>query len=148
MKAITVGRFLKQTDVPYEAVTVREDASLREVLETMLGHREQRSAFVVDGNGALQGVISLGALARHFIHEGIAPQNGFSPSTDILHYLTAENAADIMNREVVFCTEDESLQSAAKKMLGHQVFKILPVLDAERHIVGVLTLLDLLESAP
>jgi len=146
MKAVTVGTFLKQAGYPYEAVTVREDATLQEVLDAMLRHREQRSVFVVDETGVLKGVISLGALARHFMHEGIAPAGGFAPSTDILHYLTAENAGDIMNADVAFCTPDEPLEAAAQKMLGHQVYKMLPVLDEGRRIVAVLSLVALLES--
>jgi len=114
-------------------------------LDTMLRAREERSVFVTDDAGTLKGVISLGALARHFMHEGVAPQAGFSPSTDILHYLTAENARDIMQTDVASCTMDEPLESAAGKMLGERVFKLLPVLDERRRIVAVLSLVNLLE---
>jgi len=147
MKSVSVGTFLEQIDVQKEAVTVREEATLREVLDKMLRSGEERSVFVVDGEGVLKGVISLGALARHFVHEGIAPQDGFSPATDILHYLTAEDARDIMTKEVAYCTMDEPLEAAAHKMLGREVYKLLPVLDEAQRIVGVLDLTSVLEFA-
>ena len=147
MKQMSVGAFLRRIDFPYEAVTVREEATLQEVMEEMLRHREQRSVFVVDGEGVLKGVIAVGTLARHFMHEGVAPQDGFSPATDILHYLTAEYAGDIMSPDVVYCTMDEPLEQAAHKMLGRQVYKLLPVLDEQRRIVAVLDLISLLEFA-
>lgn len=145
MKQVDVGTFLEGIDTPFEAVTVHEAATLREILDTMLRHGEERNVFVVDGEGVLKGVVSLGTLARHFMHEGVAPPNGFSSSTQILHYLTAENAADIMQKEVVFCTRDESLEAASKKMLGQQVYKELPVLDTEHRIIGTLNLISVLE---
>ena len=143
---MTVGEFLKETASPYDAVTVRKEATLRQILDVMLRRREEREVFVVDNDGAVVGVIALGALARHIMHEGIAPQNGFSPSTDILHYLTAENAGDIMEPGVAFCTKDESLDAALQKMLGPKVYKVLPVVDEGRRIVAVLDLITLLES--
>jgi CBS domain-containing protein len=147
MKNVSVGTFLEQNGFPQEAVTVKEDATLREVMDTMLRSGEERSVFVVDDEGVLKGVISLGALARHFMHEEIAPQNGFSPATDILHYLTAEDAKDIMTREVSYCTMEDPLEEAAHKMLGRQVYKLLPVLDEAHRIVAVLNLISLLEFA-
>lgn len=146
METMTVGTFLRRFDAACEAVTVKEDASLKAVLEAMLRHGEERSVFVVDETGALKGEISLGVLARHFVHEEIAPQTGFSPSTEILHYLTAETARDIMHADVVSTTMDEPLETAAKKMLGSRVYKLLPVLDTSGRIVAVLSLVNLLES--
>jgi CBS domain-containing protein len=147
MKAVTVGMFLERSKTPYGAVTVHRDASLREILDTMLRHGEERAVFVVDDAGALAGVVSLGALARHVMHEGIAPQNGFSPATDILHYLTAENAADIMETEVVCCSLDDPLEDVRQKMLSRKVYKVLPVVDASYRIIGALNLIALLEAS-
>jgi len=147
MKTMTVGAFLERTGAPYGAVTVRKEATLREILEVMLRRREEREVFVVDDDGVLAGVITLGALARHVMHEGVAPPNGFSPATDILHYLTAENAGDIMEPEAAFCLRDEPLESAMRKMLGRKVYKVLPVVDGARRVIAVLDLITLLEYA-
>ncbi len=147
MKTVSVGEFLQRFESPYGAVTVREEATLREVMETMLRHHEQRSVFVVDAEGVLRGVIAVGTLARHLLHEGIAPAQGFSPSTAILHYLTAECAGDIMDKTVLSCTLEETLEEAMAKMLGKKLYKTLPVLDAEGHIVALLSVISILEFA-
>ena len=145
MKTISVGAFLQRFESPYEAVTVREEATLREVMETLLRHHEQRSVFVVDGEGVLRGVIAVGTLARHLLHEEIAPAGGFSPAPAILHYLTAECAGDIMDKTVLSCTMDEPLEEAMVKMLGKKLFKTLPVLDEKGRIVALLSVISLLE---
>lgn len=145
MKTMSVGEFLERFESPYEAVTVHEKATLSEVMETMLSHHEQRSVFVIDKEGVLKGVIAVGTLARHLLHEGIAPSRGFSPSTAILHYLTAECAGDIMDTTVHSCMMEETLEEAMGKMLGRKLYKTLPVLDAEGHIVALLSVISILE---
>ena len=145
MKAISVGRFLETIENPSLPVTVNENASLQEVTDVMVRRCEQRSVFVTDDEGRLVGVIAMGELSRHLIHEGVSPHGGFSPSSAILHYLTAENAGDIMNRNVVACTPDESLEEAVNKMVGKRIYKSLPVVDGEKRIVGLLGILSVLE---
>jgi CBS domain-containing protein len=147
MKAMTVGAFLKSFQNPYKAVTVPVDATLQEVLNKMLECREQRSVFVVDGEGRLIGVISVGTLARHLLHEGVSPTAGFTPSTDILRYLTAELAGDIMDRDMVYCTREEMLEAVSAKMLGKKLYKTIPVLDETMHLVDVVSVISILEYA-
>ena len=145
MKPVNVGEFLKSIDIPFHAVKVSETATLQEVTAALLEAREQRCAYVVDGEGRLCGVISVGQLARHLLHEEIAPSCGFAPSTDILHYLTAEHARDIMERDIVCCRLDETLDAAARKMLGKKIYKSLPVVDDAMHLVDTLSIVSILE---
>lgn len=145
MKRITVGQFLNSFENPYSAVTVNKKDPLQSVMTVMLRHHEQRSVFVVDDAGSLSGVISVGELTRHLLHEGVAPHKGFSPSSAILHYMTAENAGDIMDRNVHYCTLDEPLEEAVKKMIGKKIYKSLPVVDEAHRIVDLLSILSVLE---
>jgi CBS domain-containing protein len=145
MKSITVGAFLKSFENPYRVVTVQEDATLQEVLEKMLECREQRGVFVVDAEGRLKGAISVGNLARHLLHEGVSPVGGFTPSKDILRYLTAELAGDIMDHDLVYCTQEEMLEAVSAKMLGKKLYKTIPVLDEAMHLVDVVSIISILE---
>lgn len=145
MKIVTVGELLQRFASPFRAVTVHEDATLQEVLDVMLQRNEQRSVYVVDGDERLHGVIAVGQLARHLLHEGIAPPSGFSPSTTILHYLTAERAKDIMEQDVVFCTPEETLEDVTQKMLGKHLYKMLPVVDDAMHLIDVISIVTVLE---
>jgi homoserine O-acetyltransferase/O-succinyltransferase len=45
---------------------------------------------------------------------------------------------EIMSRNVVTTTPDEPIEEAAKKMEEHAI-SALPVVDAEQHVIGLLT---------
>ncbi len=145
MKKISVGEFLQQFKNPFRTVIVNEDDTILEVLEKMTAQEEERLVYVVDADNRLQGIISAGKLARHFFHEEIAPECGFSPSSSILNYLTAEHARDIMDRNIIYCTQDETLEEARGKMLGKTVKKVIPVVDSDMHVVDALNIITIME---
>ncbi|MEA3374282.1 MAG: CBS domain-containing protein [Campylobacterota bacterium] len=145
MKKITVREFLQKFENPFRTVIVNESNTILEVLKKMLTEKEERVVYVVDAKNTLQGIITTGKLAQHFFHEEISPSCGFHPSSSILHYLTAEHAKDIMERDVVYCTEDETLEEARRKMFGKTVKKTIPVVDSEMHIIDALNIITIME---
>ena len=52
-----------------------------------------------------------------------------------------------MSEDVVWCTEDEELRDAMRKMAENQVRRLL-VLDGERNVVGILSLGDASREGP
>ena len=48
---------------------------------------------------------------------------------------------EIMSEEVVWASEDDSVEDAARIMSDHQIRR-LPVVDAEQHLVGIVSLGD------
>ncbi len=145
MKDITVEAFLQSFENPFQPVVVNEGATIMDVVKTMVEHKEERAVFVVDDDGRLRGVISAGRLARHIVHEEVSPHTGFLPSANILHYLTAEHARDIMECNVLSCRMDELLSTATGRMFGKTIYKMLPVVDEEGQILGLLNVLDILD---
>ena len=145
MKEGSVGAFLEICNNPFKMVFVHEDDTIAEVLKKMLKYEEERLVCVLDAKERLKGVISVGKLIRHLFNEEITPENGFTPSANILHYLTAECAKDIMDTDVVSCTMDESLESAKAKMLSKRTKKIIPVVDEQMHVINVLNIVSLME---
>lgn len=145
MKQGSVGEFLKTCTNPFETVFVYEEDTISDVLKKMLAYKEERLVCVLDPEDRLKGVISVGKLVRHIFNEEISPENGFTPSANILHYLTAEYAKDIMDTDVVLCTMDESLESAQSKMLVKRTKKIIPVVDEDMHVINVLNIVSLME---
>lgn len=145
MKKGSVGAFLQECKNPFKIVFVYEDDSISEVLKKMVLHEEERLVYVLNRDEKLKGVISMGKLVRHLFNEEVAPENGFTPSANILHYLTAETAKDIMDTDVISCTKEESLESATTKMLSKHVKKIIPVVDEEMHVVDTLNIISLME---
>lgn len=50
--------------------------------------------------------------------------------------------SDTMTPELIYCFEDENVKAAAKLMERHQIRR-LPILDREKHLVGIVSLGDL-----
>lgn len=130
---------------PYKTVFVYEDDTISEVLKKMIQMQEERLVCVLDSDERLKGIISVGKLSRYIFNEEITPENGFTPSANILHYLTAQTAKDIMDTDVISCTKDESLESAKSKMLTKHVKKIIPVVDDDMHVIDTLNIVTLME---
>jgi CBS domain-containing protein len=145
MRSGSVGEFLQTYKNPFALVFVHEDETIADVLKKMILSKEERLVYVVDAKQRLQGIISTGRLVQHLFHEKIAPESGFSPSANILHYLTAEHAKDIMDRDIVYCKKEDSLEEALAKMLGKHSKKVIPVVDDQMHVIDALNVISLME---
>jgi CBS domain-containing protein len=62
-----------------------------------------------------------------------AVASGRDPSTKV---------SETMTPELIYCFEDENVKEAAKLMERHQIRR-LPILDREKHLVGIVSLGDL-----
>jgi CBS domain-containing protein len=60
---------------------------------------------------------------------------------------TQLTARDVMSEPIVFCTANEELEDAVRIMERKQIRR-LPVIDANRRMVGMLTLGDVAAKAP
>lgn len=145
MKDMTVAEFLKKHKNPFETITVKANDEIFEVIEKMVNKKEERSVYVLDEKDQMIGIITAGKIARHFFHGEISPQRGFSPSLDILHYLTAESAKDIMNKDFVYCADKEPLEKAIEKMFSKKIYKSMPVLNDKMQITGSLNIIAVIE---
>src|SRR3954469_18007168 len=63
-----------------------------------------------------------------------AVASGRNPSTTTV--------SETMTPEFIYCFEDENVKEAAKLMERHQIRR-LPILDREKHLVGIVSLGDL-----
>jgi CBS domain-containing protein len=88
---------------------------------------------VLDGDGRLIGVVSDRDLCIASYTKGLP--------------LTAIRVADVMARHVHTCDPDDTLARAAALMADAQVRR-LPVVDAERRLVGIVSLADIARAAP
>jgi CBS domain-containing protein len=58
------------------------------------------------------------------------------------HDPSTTKVSDMMTPELIYCFEDENVKEAAKLMERHQIRR-LPILDREKHLVGIVSLGDL-----
>ena len=125
-------------------ITVDDDATIDEVVEKMLVFQRDRAVYVIDGDGILTGIISLGDISRHLLSEGIYHGESHMPGRSILSTFMAEKAVDIMTRSVITTLPEEELNSMIKKMIDHRL-KIIPVVDSSGKLLASINLLDMFE---
>lgn len=111
-----------------DVVTVKENTPLKEIA-TLFKERRITGAPVTDENGDLVGVISETDVIRKTTSIG-----AWSPST----------AGQIMTRNAVTVTPNETLQRVCELMFNRRIHRI--VVAEERKISGIITTMDILRA--
>nr|AAZ32110.1 hypothetical protein [uncultured euryarchaeote Alv-FOS5] len=129
---------------------VHPEDSLRDVIRAMLESPKTLSAYVVDEDGVLIGVISVWDILQATVAHDPDTINSGSPSIlfdrdFIERYAFSEKAEDLM-REPVCVDLTHTLRRAYRLMVEHGLTEI-PVVDNQGRIIGDLSMLELLESA-
>ena len=105
-------------NVMHPAVTCTEAEEIRAIAERIVT-KSVNHIVVVDGAGKLRGIVTSWDITRAMA-EG------------------KKALADIESRNVVTAKPDEPLESASKRMAQHNI-SALPVIDAERKVLGIVT---------
>ena len=117
---------MKVKDIMSRDVQVaRPDESLRDVAQKMADY-DIGSLPVCDGR-KIQGMVTDRDIAIRAIAQGRGPDT---------------TAASIMTAGVEYCFEDDDLDDVCAKMSDRQIRRI-PVVDADRNLVGIVSLGDL-----
>jgi len=111
-------------NVMHPAVTCTEAEEIRAIAERIVT-KSVNHIVVVDGAGKLRGIVTSWDITRAMA-EG------------------KKALADIESRNVVTAKPDEPLESASKRMAQHKI-SALPVIDAERKVLGIVTSEDVSE---
>ncbi|MGB9177558.1 MAG: homoserine O-acetyltransferase [Methanoregula sp.] len=117
-----VGRFLSRTvvrDVMITDVRTIEEGTTIAVTARRMVHQNINHMPVLSANGQLVGIVTswdiAKAVARSFLW-----------------------LDEIMSRNVITTTPDESIEDAARKMEEHAI-SALPVIDEDQHVIGLIT---------
>ena len=138
----------------YDPITVTPETPLTEVIK-LLAERRISGLPVVDATGKLVGVISETDLMWR--ESGVTPpayimlldsviylENPARYERD-LHKALGQTVGEVMTRDPITIAPDRSLHEAARLMHERSIHR-LPVLDAERHVVGILTRGDIVRT--
>ena len=127
-------------------VSMRKGASFREMAAALREHRV--SAFpVVDADGEVIGVVSeADMLTKEAL--GSEPQGMPGMITGLLRHrehakARGITAGDLMSSPAVTVAPEDTVERAAKLMYTRKV-KRLPVVDADAHLVGIISRVDVL----
>lgn len=132
-----------------EPVTVRPDASLRELVELLI-NRDYRAVPVVDADGRLLGIVTNSDLIeRGGLRMRVELLGALEPDV-LAHELEAlaaagTTAADVMTREVTTASPDDRVAAVAHLMVTRRL-KRLPVVDTAGRVVGMLSRADILRT--
>jgi CBS domain-containing protein len=131
-KVAELVAFLKGRRLPL----IDQKANIEEIVTAMIHFEHSRLLYVVDNNEKLTGTISWGLLARHVFSSSHAPQ--VHPRF-IMSLITAETAKDIMQKNPVFTTENEPVETLLKKIIQRKVQEV-PVIDRAKRVIANLTI--------
>lgn len=123
----TVAQLLKLK--PAGAISIRPDVPVLDALK-LLADKDLGAVLVMDGS-RLVGIVSERDYARKVELKGKAAN--------------ATRVSEIMTKEVIFVTPDQSNEECMALMTGKRL-RHLPVIDNER-VVGVLSIGDLVKDA-
>jgi CBS domain-containing protein len=104
--------------VMHSAVTCKEDEAIRDVAQRIVS-QSVNHIVVVDDAGRLGGIVTSWDITRAMAEDGKA-------------------LADVVTRRVVTAKPDEPLEIASRRMAQHNI-SALPVIDAERKVLGIVT---------
>ncbi len=135
-----------------DPIVVRPEDDFSQVIKEFAHHADIRGVFVVDAERRFSGVITRTDLldwAR--VKLGAVLLNPFSDTDKTIRLISlirASTVGDILRpetrRAAVLATD--TLADALRTMIEADLF-VLPVIDASRHIIGSLTLSELLDLA-
>lgn len=139
MKRFRVSDAVKQNC--REPIIVRGEASIYETVQLLIDAPHARSAFVVDEQGRLVGIVTLKDLVQHiFTHLYFEKKKAGRSILELIH---KENAIDLAKIDPVCVTKRDNLEDAVRKVLDNDMEEI-PVVDEEGNVIGDLNLLELL----
>jgi CBS domain-containing protein len=107
-----------------QVISITEDEEIRVAAKRLLKD-ETNHLPVLDGNGALVGIITTYDISKAVVNDGRLRQ-----------------VKDIMTRKVIKTTPDEPVDIAAQKLERNNI-SALPVVDATNRVVGILSAIDL-----
>lgn len=111
--------------------TVRPSQSVKDIAQRM--DRQGIGYFPVCDKGRLMGIITDRDITCRLVADARNP--------------AVTKARDIMSKGVAYCFDDDDLSAAILLMEQNRIRRI-PVLDRKEHLVGILSLTDLVRKAP
>jgi len=126
-------------------VTITQDAGYKQIVETLTG-KAVSAVPVVDAEHRVIGIVSEADLI-HKVDAGRQEPHSWllerKRVRDARAKANADFARDLMTAPAITITEDESVAVAARLMYTEGI-KRLPVVDADSHLVGIVSRSDLL----
>lgn len=116
-------------------ITATSDWSLEQAADALLRDDGARDLFVTDSDRRLIGHLSLRRVAQLLLAEHLPIQS----RRQLMERVAGGPLRELMDPHVVTATPDEDLDDVLHRII-EQGLEELPVVDAERHLLGVINL--------
>ncbi len=124
-----------------ELPLIKENETIKGVLRKMIHNPHARLIYVIDKKHVYKGVISLDILIKHLFPYCFEPP--VIPRS-LIPMITAKTARDIMNKGLVYATNEDTVDEVIDRMIRAGINEIA-ILDDEKRVIADLTMLDLLK---
>lgn len=121
------------------ALTLSAATVFQEALNVMKEHKIRRIP-IVNSREQLIGIVS----ERDLLHAAPSPASSLN-IWEMNYLLSKLKLNDLMTKQVITVTPATPIREAASLMIQHKVGG-LPVLDEERHVIGVITETDIFKT--
>ena len=128
-----------------DVVTVKKEASIREIAQTIVDH-DVSGLPVMDDDGTVCGIVSEGDLVRkEFAPElpdelcilgAVIYYSGLREYQDAFRKIAAISAEQLMTKKIISVKADDDVSEVAKILYNKHV-KRVPVLDEKKHLLGI-----------
>lgn len=141
MRKVTVAGVMTR-----DVVTVGPDTGFREIADLLVS-RGISAVPVTDDAGKVLGIVSEADLLAKLEYSDRPPRHQLVLRSSRAHRAKAggDTAADVMTAPAVTVTPDAPVATAARTMEAARV-KRLPVIDADGHLVGIVSRRDLVRT--
>ena len=120
-------------------LTVTRETTISKAVEIM-GKNDFHRLPVVDDDGKLLGLVTQGT-----VEESSGAQTTSLSIFELNYLLSKRTVSDIMIKDVKTTTPDVFLEEAAKIMIDNNI-SVLPVIDADRKVIGIITEKDMFQA--
>lgn len=122
---------------PYKpAVTVAKDMSINAMVKLLLAQPVVRFLCVVDGDGALIGLVGRKRLFSAVFSHHVSPA---SLVHKLYTFVTSESASDLLIRHIITVEERDKLDDVITMMIKHDLYEI-PVVTPQRKVLGFVSM--------
>ncbi len=130
--------------ITIEPPILHKDATIKDVIETLLKDPRSRSVYIVDDKNTLIGIIPTSTIlkATHILKgkKTLRKEDTF----DALKISTARYAKDIMHPPV-YVFEDEDIKDVLESMVT-EGYQELPVVNKDKKVIGDLNCLEIIKA--
>jgi len=121
--------------------TARADWTLEQAADALLARAGIRDLFVTDGDGRLIGHLSLRRIAQLLLADHLPLQS----RRQLMERIARGPVRELMDSHVAAASPDEDLDDVLHRAI-EQGLEDLPVVDAGKHLLGVVNLSDILRA--